>query len=154
MTTSTFRASLNGWFRVFASASTRRDEPDAGSRFVRQLNGVTQATSAIKQGDSHKASGACPDHARRLREERISQAIANVPVDMARALKPQLSAFRIMGASGDEAMQHSLDAIDRAAGLLKGGQTELVRVMWIQALNALPTGKVSGSTSTPPPFTD
>jgi hypothetical protein len=150
MTTSTFRASLNGWFRVFASASSRPGEPAASSTFARQLKGVAQAASALQQRESPTGS-TCLDHARCSRVERISQAIANVPVGMALALKPQLSAFRIMGASGDAAMQHSLDAIAGAADQLKSGQTDAVRAMWIQALNTLPLGDHVGKGPAPLP---
>ncbi|WP_250633983.1 hypothetical protein [Pinirhizobacter soli] len=132
-------SSANGWLEVFGSASRRSGEPTFVKEIARQFKGVTQAVPA-GQPEGTTVGNSRTDEARRSREARISHAIDSIPIDMAPSLRPLFSAFRIIGVGCDDALQYSLDTIDRAVVQVKGGYIDAARDILKDALSQLAPG--------------
>ena len=142
------RTSANGWLKVFGSPSEPPGELPIGKEIARQLKSVAQAVPARPpQGTTVGHIGT--DEGRRSREAQISHAIDSVPIDMAPGLKPLFSAFRIIGVGHDDALQHSLDAIDRAAVQMKGGYIDAARIILKDALCQLAPVNSAGGRAPP-----
>ena len=141
-------SSANGWLEVFGSASKRPGEPANSKEIARQFKGVSQAVAA---GQPERTTGGNNPaaEARRSRETQISGAIESIPIDMARGLKPQLSAFLIIGVGRDDALQHSLDAIGRAAVHIEDGNIDAARKILVDAIGQLAPGNRAGGHAPP-----
>jgi len=143
-------SSANEWLGVFGSASKRPGELTSGKEIARQFKGVSQAVAA-GQPERTTAGNSPADEARLSRKTQIAAAIDSIPIDMAPGLKPQLSAFLIIGVGHDDALQYSLDAIDRAAGQINGGDFDAARGILMAAISQLaPVNRAGGHT---PPAT-
>jgi len=135
---------------VFGSASNRPVEVAAGKDIAHRLKAVAQVVSTGQpEGTTAGNVRADANEARRSREEQISQAIDRLSVDMTPGLKPLFWAFRIIGVGHDEALQDSLDAINRAAEQMKRGSIDAARDILKDALSQLAPGNQTGG-HTPP----
>ena len=141
-------SSAKEWLGVFVSASKQPGEIAGGKAIASQLNGVAQAIPA-GQPKGNTAGNIRVDEARRSREAQISHAIDSVPIDMAPGLRPLFAAFRIIGVGYDEALQPSLDAIDRAVVQMKGGFIDTARGILQDALSQLAPGNRAGGHAPP-----
>ncbi|HMH67290.1 MAG TPA: hypothetical protein VK519_05150 [Pinirhizobacter sp.] len=141
-------SSANGWLGVFGSASKRPGELTNGKEIARQFKGVSQAVAA-RQPERTTAGNSPADEARLSRNTQIAATIDSIPIDMAPGLKPQLSAFLIIGVGSDDTLQYSLDAIDRAAEQIKGGHIDAARGILVDAVSQLAPGNQAGG-HTPP----
>ena len=146
-------SSANGWLGVFGSASKRSIDAVPLKEFARQFRGVAQAVSA-GQPERNAVENIRTDEARRSRETQISDAIGSVPINMAPSLKPLFSAFLIIGVGHDNALQYSLDAIDRAAAAVRRGSIDEARDLLKNALSQLAPGvRAGGATPLTNPLT-
>lgn len=142
---STYRtSSANGWLGVFGSTS-KRPELTTGKEVARQLKNVAQAVPAGQPEENSSRNSS----ARRSREEAILDVIRNAPIDMAPDLRPLFSAFLIIGVGYDDALQYSLDAIDRAVVQMKSGSIDEAQDTLRGALSELAHGIQAGGPQPP-----
>jgi hypothetical protein len=145
-----FTSRANGWSGVFGSANNRPVEVAAAKDIALRLKAVTQVVSTGQpEGTTAGNVRADAQEARRSREEQISQAIDRLSIDMTPALKPLFWAFRIIGVGHDDALQDSLDAINRAAEQMKRGSNDAARGILKDALSKLALGNLAGGHKPP-----
>jgi hypothetical protein len=143
-----FTSRPNGWSGVFGSANNRPVEVATAKDIALRLKAVTQVVST-GQPEGTTAGNVRADEARRAREDQILNAIKGIAIDKAPGLKAQFAAFLTIGAGYDDALQYSLNAINRAAVQIHGEDNDAARDILLDAIGQLTLGHRAGG-HTPP----